>query len=55
MKNQEQLVRRNRRLAKQRWGAVATRTILDALRGYSEQFQFSVATGDCSSSTMGGT
>jgi hypothetical protein len=34
------------RLAKRRWGSAATKTVLEALRGYSEQFRFSVATGD---------
>ncbi len=42
----EQLVRSNRRLAKRRWGSAVTKTVLEALRGYSEQFHFSVATGD---------
>jgi hypothetical protein len=46
MNKSEQLVRRNRRLAKLRWGPAASRTALETLRGYSEQFQFSVATGD---------
>ena len=46
MNKSEQLVRRNRRLAKRRWGPAVTENALDALRGYSEQFQFSVATGD---------
>ena len=46
MNKGEQLVRRNRRLAKRRWGSALTETVLEALRGYSEQFQFSVATGD---------
>ena len=46
MNKNEQLVRRNRRLAKRRWGPAASRTALETLRGYSEQFQFSVETGD---------
>jgi hypothetical protein len=46
MNEAEQLVRRNRRLAKRRWGSAVTKTVLEALRGYSEQFRFSVATGD---------
>jgi hypothetical protein len=46
MNKSERLVRLNRRLAKRRWGSAATRTALEALRSYSEQFQFSVATGD---------
>src|SRR5882672_3466588 len=46
MNKSEQLVRRNRRLAKLRWGPAASRNALETLRGYSEQFQFSVATGD---------
>ena len=44
--NNEQLFRRNRRLARRRWGSAVTKTVLEALRGYSEQFRFSVATGD---------
>lgn len=46
MNSCERLVRSNRKLAKERWGGAATRTVLQALRGYSEQFQFSVAIGD---------
>ena len=46
MNNSKELVRRNRMLAKQRWGSLATKTVLETLRVYSEQFQFSVATGD---------
>jgi hypothetical protein len=46
MNKREQLVRRNERLAKQRWGSAVTKTILEALRSYSEQFQLSLATGD---------
>ena len=46
MNKSKQLVRCNKRLAKQRWGSAATKIVLEALRGYSEQFQFSVATGD---------
>ena len=46
MNKREQLVRRNERLAKRRWGSAVTKTILEALRSYSEQFQFSLATGD---------
>jgi hypothetical protein len=42
----EQLVRRNKNLAKQRWGSAVTKPIFEALRAYSEQFQFSVAAGD---------
>jgi hypothetical protein len=46
MNKSEQLVRRNSRLARRRWGSAVSRTALEALRGYSEQFQFSVASGD---------
>jgi hypothetical protein len=46
MNKSEQLVRRNRRLARLRWGSAVTKAVLEALRGYSEQFRFSVATGD---------
>jgi hypothetical protein len=46
MNKNEQLFRRNRRLARRRWGSAVTKTVLEALRGYSEQFRFSVATGD---------
>jgi len=46
MNKSEQLVRRNSRLARRRWGTAVSRTALEALRGYSEQFQFSVASGD---------
>ena len=46
MNTRKELVRRNRRLAKQCWGTVATKTALEVLRAYSEQFQFSIATGD---------
>jgi len=40
------LARRNALFAKRRWGSLIERRSLDALRGYSEQFQFSVANGD---------
>src|SRR5579864_5464289 len=40
------LVRRNKQYAKLRWGPLMSRTALDSLRNYSEQFQFSLATGD---------
>ena len=46
MNKREQLIRRNKSLAKQRWGSAVTKTLLEALRAYSEQFQFSVAAGD---------
>ena len=40
------LVRRNKQYAKLRWGPLMSRTAFDSLRNYSEQFQFSLATGD---------
>jgi hypothetical protein len=42
----EKLVRRNRRYAKLRWGSIMTPAALDLLRSYSEEFQFSAASGD---------
>jgi hypothetical protein len=46
MSKLEQLVRRNIKLAKRRWGSTLAQTTVEALRSYSEQFQFSVASGD---------
>jgi hypothetical protein len=46
MTTAKQLIRRNRRLAVQRWGTRVTRTAFEALRAYSEQSQFSLASGD---------
>jgi hypothetical protein len=40
------LVRRNRRYAKSRWGSSLRAAALDTLRNYSEEFQFSAASGD---------
>jgi len=40
------LISRNTRDAKSRWGNLLGRAALDALRTYSEEFQFSVAIGD---------
>lgn len=40
------LVRRNRRYAKMRWGPLLGRGALETLRTYSEQYQFSAAAGD---------
>jgi hypothetical protein len=40
------LVRRNALYAKRRWGSLIDRRSLDALREYSELFQFSVTNGD---------
>ena len=42
----ENLVRRNRRYAKLRWGSLLGRITLGALKNFTEQFQFSVANGD---------
>src|ERR1700693_1170107 len=42
----EDLVRQNRRYAKLRWGSVLGRIALKALENFTEQFQFSVASGD---------
>jgi hypothetical protein len=42
----EKLVRGNRRYAKLRWGSIMTPAALDLLRSYSEEFQFSAASGD---------
>src|SRR5712691_1948361 len=46
MKTIDKLVRRNRRYAKSRWGSILGVAALDALRNYSEEFQFSAASGD---------
>jgi hypothetical protein len=46
VKSSRNLVRRNKQYAKLRWGPLMSRTALDSLRNYSEQFQFSLATGD---------
>jgi len=46
MQSIRDLVRQNRRYAKKRWGAVVGCTALEALKRYSEQYQFSLATGD---------
>src|SRR2546425_2536866 len=40
------LVRHNKRYAKSRWGSALGAAALDALRSYSEEFQFSAASGD---------
>jgi len=40
------LARRNALYAKRRWGSLIERRSMDALREYSEQFQFSLANGD---------
>jgi hypothetical protein len=42
----EKLVQRNRQYAKARWGSLLGPAALDALRAYSEEFQFSIALGD---------
>ena len=42
----ENLVRRNRRYAKLRWGSLLGRITFGALKNFTEQFQFSVANGD---------
>jgi hypothetical protein len=41
-----QLYRRNVRYAKSRWGALLGARALDALKAYSREFQFSIASGD---------
>ena len=46
MRTIDKLVRRNRRYAKSRWGSILGVAALDALRNYSEEFQFSAASGD---------
>src|SRR5437660_12285823 len=46
MRTIDKLVRRNRRYAKSRWGSILGIAALDALRNYSEEFQFSAASGD---------
>src|SRR5437867_2478387 len=40
------LVRHNKRYAKSRWGSALGAAALEALRNYSEEFQFSAASGD---------
>jgi hypothetical protein len=42
----DKLVRHNKRYAKLRWGSSLGAAALDALRNYSEEFQFSAASGD---------
>ncbi len=42
----DKLVRHNKRYAKSRWGSALGAAALDALRNYSEEFQFSAASGD---------
>jgi hypothetical protein len=42
----EKLTRCNTRHARARWGRIVSGTVLDALRSYSEQFQFALAAGD---------
>ena len=42
----DKLARRNRRHAKLRWGSNMSPAALDVLRNYSQEFQFSVASGD---------
>ncbi|HKV78188.1 MAG TPA: hypothetical protein VJP02_08625 [Candidatus Sulfotelmatobacter sp.] len=44
--NSKSLARRNVLYAKRRWGSLIERRSMDALREYSEQFQFSLANGD---------
>ena len=40
------LVRRNRRLARQRWGAAINHDLLDTLKSFSKEFCFSISSGD---------
>ena len=42
----DKLVRHNKRYAKSRWGSALGAAALDALRIYSQEFQFSAASGD---------
>jgi hypothetical protein len=41
-----QLLRRNRRVARSRWAGQLTRLALQALKTYTDEFQFSIADGD---------
>src|SRR2546425_10696873 len=46
MTGTDKLVRHNKRYAKSRWGSALGAAALDALRIYSEEFQFSISSGD---------
>ena len=40
------LFRRNRRLARQRWGPAINHDLLEALKSFSKEFRFSISSGD---------
>jgi hypothetical protein len=42
----EYLFRRNRRLARQRWGPAINRDLLETLKSFSKDFSFSISSGD---------
>ena len=42
----DKLFRRNRRLAREKWGLAINRNVLDMLKGFSRDFGFSVSSGD---------